>query len=98
MAFEVTKLVHGEEEALKVEQISKEVFSGLKAENMPSITLNESNLNILDLLVKTNLAPSKSEARRLVEQGGISINNMKIIDTNHVNGEKIVVQKRQKHF
>jgi len=99
MAFEVTKLVHGEEEALKVEQISKEVFSGLKAENMPSVTLNESNLNILDLLVKTNLAPSKSEARRLVEQGGISINNMKIIYTNHVIGEKeIVVQKGKKTF
>lgn len=99
MAFEVTKLVHGEEEALKVEQTSREIFSGSSTENMPSFTLNETNLNILDFLVKTNLVPSKSEARRLVEQGGINLNNNKIIDPNFIVTDKeIVVQKGKKTY
>lgn len=99
MAFEVTKLVHGEEEALKVEQISKDIFSGKFTDNMPFITLNEKNLNILNLLVKTNLAPSKSEARRLVIQGGITIDNEKILDPNKIiTGNEIVIQKGKKTY
>ena len=76
LAFEVVKDLHGEEEAIKARKISEEVFSkGYSSEGMPSIdvVLSE-NMNILDLLVKTDITPSKSEARRLVIGNGISIN------------------------
>lgn len=79
LAFEVVKDLHGEEEAIKARKISEDVFSkGYSSEGMPSvdIDLNE-NMNILDLLVKTDIAPSKSEARRLVVGNGISINSEK---------------------
>lgn len=79
LAFEVVKDLHGEEEAIKARKISEEVFSkGYSSEGMPSIdvVLSE-NMNILDLLVKTDITPSKSEARRLVIGNGISINSEK---------------------
>lgn len=79
LAFEVVKDLHGEEEAIKARKISEEVFSkGYSSEGMPSmdVVLSE-NMNILDLLVSTNIAPSKSEARRLVIGNGISINSEK---------------------
>lgn len=71
LAFEVTKLVHGEEEAIKAKQIAEELFGNKGvSDNMPSTTISKEKLgiNILDLLVQTNLVSSKSEARRLVEQ------------------------------
>ncbi len=86
LAFEVTKMVHGEEEATKALETSKSVFGqGVQDENMPTTTLNADDLTdgvvgILDLLCKTKLCPSKSEARRLVQQGGIAIDDCKITD------------------
>lgn len=86
LAFEVTKMVHGEEEATKALETSKSVFGqGIQDENMPTTTLNADDLTdgavgILDLLCKTKLCPSKSEARRLVQQGGIAIDDCKITD------------------
>ena len=86
LAFELTKLVHGEEEAVKVQQTAKNVFSGGGADaNMPSTAipadeLTDGAIGILPLIVKTGLAPSISEARRLVQQGGISVNDEKITD------------------
>lgn len=79
LAFEVVKDLHGEEEAIKARKISEEVFSkGYSSEGMPSIDIVLSeNMNILDLLVKTDITPSKSEARRLVIGNGISINSEK---------------------
>ena len=79
LAFELTKLVHGEEEAQKALQAAKNLFAGIGDEsNMPSIEVEADNeVNILDLLVKAELATSKSEARRLVEQGGITIDGEK---------------------
>ncbi len=79
LAFEVVKDLHGEEEAIKARKISEEVFSkGYSSEGMPSVEVKLSeNMNILDLLVKTDIAPSKSEARRLVIGNGISINSEK---------------------
>ena len=107
LAFEVTKLVHGEEEALKAKQISEELFSnnGI-SDNMPSITISkeELDINILDLLVLINLASSKSEARRLVEQNGISVNKEKesnidrVITINDFKDGFIIVQKGKKIF
>ena len=107
LAFEVTKLVHGEEEAIKAKQIAEELFSNKGvSENMPSTTISKEKLgiNILDLLVETNLVSSKSEARRLVEQNGISINQTKENDVNRIINELdfidgfIVIQKGKKVF
>ena len=99
MAFEVTKLVHGQEAALEAERISKEIFSGSSNENMPFIKLSKSNINILDLLVQSTLLPSKSEAKRLIEQGGITINNTKIIDSNYiVKDMEVIIKKGKKTY
>lgn len=79
LAYELTKLVHGEEEANKSLQAARNLFAGVGDDStMPSIELElDDEVNILDLLVKAELATSKSEARRLVEQGGISIDGEK---------------------
>ena len=89
LAFEITKLVHGEEEAKKCMQSAKALFEkGNSDENMPTYKLEESDLendsiDILSLLCKSELCPSKSEARRLVQQGGITIDENKITDIYH---------------
>lgn len=107
LAFEVTKLVHGEEEAINARKIAEELFSNKGvSENMPSTTISKEKLgiNILNLLFETNLVSSKSEARRLVEQNGISINQIKVTDVNRIIEESdfkdgfIVVQKGKKVF
>ena len=79
LAYELTKLVHGQEEADKALQAAKNLFAGIGDDsNMPSVEVEApEEVNILDLLVKAELATSKSEARRLVEQGGITIDGEK---------------------
>ena len=78
LAFEVTKLVHGEDEALKAQETALDLFSNKGiSDNMPTVTISSVPINILDLLLEVNLVPSKSEARRLIEQNGISINQVK---------------------
>ena len=84
LAYEVIKDLHGKEEADNAKKISEEVFSkGYSEEGMPeeSITLTD-NMNIMDLLVSIKLAPSKSEARRLITGNGISLNSEKVSDPN----------------
>lgn len=110
MAFEVTKLVHGEEAAIKVKEASEKIFSSVGiADDMPTIEMDrsiiEKGINILDLLVKASLTTSKSEARRLVDQGGISLNKEKIINADflvsktNINADNIIVlQKGKKTF
>ena len=107
LAFEVTKLVHGIEEANNAKITAEELFSGNGiSSDMPNITLNKNKLgiNILDLLVETNLTNSKSEARRLVEQKGISINQEKVesldktIEEKDLNNNFIIIQKGKKVF
>ena len=84
LAFELTKLVHGEEEATKAEQAAKALFVGggdmsnVPATDLTADDLTDGALGVLDLLVKCGLAPSKKEARRLVEQGGVEINGEKV--------------------
>ncbi len=104
LAFEVVKDLHGEEEAIKARNISEEVFSkGYSSEGMPSVdvVLSE-NMNILDLLVSSNIAPSKSEARRLVIGNGISINSEKqtnpdlLITEDLFNDNSLVINKGKK--
>ena len=79
LAYELTKLVHGQEEADKALQAAKNLFAGIGDDsNMPSVEVEApEEVNILDLLVKAELVTSKSEARRLVEQGGITIDGEK---------------------
>ena len=82
LAFEVVKDLHGIEEAQIARQTSIDIFSGKMNDEMPTKKVSSSEINILDLLVSTNLSPSKSEARRLVTQGGIKVNNEKVSDPN----------------
>lgn len=79
LAYELTKLVHGQDEADKALQAAKNLFAGIGDDsNMPSVEIEaDEEINILELLVKAELASSKSEARRLVEQGGITIDGEK---------------------
>ena len=84
LAFEVTKLIHGEEEAMKAQNAARAIFGGgAHSENMPSTELSDGDftdgeISVLDLLAKTKLVPSKGEARRLIDQGGISIDDEKV--------------------
>ena len=86
LAFELTKLVHGEEEAQKALEGARALFSSKSdTDNMPSTELDESiftdgKINIIDLLSVTGLVPSKAEARRLIQQGGVAVDDEKITD------------------
>ena len=84
LAFEITKLVHGEEEARKALEAARALFSGEGDDaNMPTTEIElENYIGLLDLLVLTKLAASKGEARRLIDQGGISLNGNKVSDVN----------------
>ena len=83
LAFELTKLVHGEEEATKAQESARALFSGGNAANMPTATITEENLrdgeiDIMGLLVASGLCASRSEARRAVQQGGVAVNGEKV--------------------
>ena len=84
LAYEVTKLVHGEEEAEKAQAAAKALFSnGANSEHMPTTALSDEDfadgeIGIIDILVKTGIAKSRGEARRLVEQGGVSVDDAKV--------------------
>ena len=102
LAYELTKLVHGEEEAEKALQAARSLFSGAgNDENMPSFELEGyTPSTIVDLLVMTQLCSSKSEARRLVEQGGVSVDNEKVINPSQVIEikEQVIIKKGKKTF
>ena len=88
LAYELTALVHGKEEAEKAQAAAKALFAGGgDRSSMPTTTLCqddfcEGKIGLLDLLVKCGLCPSKGEARRLVQQGGVSVNDTKVTDVN----------------
>lgn len=85
LAFEITKLVHGEEEAVKAQQVSDALFGGGgSVENMPTVKLDSAFTSLVDAIVLTGIAPSKGQARTLISQGGISLNDQKITDINYV--------------
>lgn len=89
-AFEITKLIHGEEEALKAKESAEALFEKDKnSANMPtfdasSLFANNDNITLIDILVESKTVSSKSQARTLIEQGGISINDEKITDTKYI--------------
>lgn len=89
LAFEITKLVHGESEAKKAEEASNALFNGQgNLDNMPTVKINNSNISIIDAIILTSIAPSKGQARTLITQGGISLNDEKITDVNYTLSEK----------
>ncbi len=106
LAYELTKMVHGSEEADKCIKAARDVFSGAgNSENMPTTGINADDLEnnqigILTLLVKTGLASSNGEGRRLVQQGGISVNDTKIFDpTIKIDlSNEIIIRKGKKVF
>ena len=105
MAFEVTKLVHGEEEALKAQETAQNLFENgnINTKNMPTETIeNFGEINILDLLSHTSIIKSKSEARRLIEQGGIVVNNEKKTNINEIinleSQKELIIKKGKKTF
>ena len=110
LAFELTKLVHGEEEAKKAEEGAKALFAGGgNTDNMPTTVLSaddfhEDAIDILTLLVKSGLSASRNEARRAVEQGGVSLDGEKVTDIkaafekNAFSGDGVVVKRGKKNF
>ena len=84
LAYEVVKDLHGKIEADIARQTSLDIFSGKINDDMPTVKIEDKELSLVDLLVKSNLAPSKSEAKRLIIQGGIKVNNEKIINPDEV--------------
>ena len=108
LAYELTKLVHGEDEAKKAQESARALFSQGDAANMPTTTLTAEDLedgcmDILTMLVKAELVPSKSEARRAVQQGGVSVDGEKITNIHEVFAEDafkagVVLKKGKKNF
>ena len=110
LAFELTKLVHGEEEATKAQAAAKAIFSGAAdLDNMPSTTLADEDftdgaIDILDILMKAEITKSRGEGRRLVQQGGISVDDAKVTDfamsfsKDALKEKPIVVKKGKKIF
>ncbi len=87
-AFEITKLIHGEEAARKAEEAASALFEGTgNLDSMPTTQI-EKNISILDAMINAGLAPSKGQARTLINQGGIALNDEKISDTNYILSEK----------
>ena len=76
-AYEITKLIHGEEEAIKCRDAAEALFGyGGNLDNMPTTKLEDVNISILDALVLTNIAPSKGQAKSLIAQGGVTLNDV----------------------
>ncbi len=109
LAFELTKLVHGQEEAQKALEGARALFSSGNAEQMPTIALTDENfaedkIDILSMLTISGLVTSRSEGRRAVEQGGVSVNGEKIADSKAVfgkeqlDGDGIILKRGKKNF
>ena len=105
LAYEVTKLVHGEEDAKAAQSTAEGLFGGGSTENMPQTVLEsaENETMLLDLMVLAGIVPSKSEGRRNITQGGVSVNDEKVTDPNMMVSidslkEGIIVKKGKKVF
>ena len=109
LAYELTSMVHGQEEAVKAQEGARALFSSGNAADMPVVTLQEEDfengsIGILKLLVKAGLAASNGEARRNVEQGGVSVDGVKVSDVraqitkSEIGSEGIVLKRGKKKF
>ena len=91
LAFEVTKLVHGEEEAKKAEEAAQALFAGgADMSNVPTVTISKEEIGstLIDIIAGTKILPSKKEVRRLIEQGGLSLNGEKVTDVTRTLNEE----------
>ena len=109
LAFELTKLVHSEEEAIKAQESSRALFSGAAHADMPTTEIEEADLtdgviDLISLLVKAELAPTRSEARRNIEQGGVTVDGEKVTDVkatftkDALAGDGMVIKRGKKKF
>ena len=109
LAFELTKLVHGEEEAAKAKESARALFSSGNAAEMPTVELSaedleDGSIGILNMLTKSGMVPSNSEARRAVQQGGVAVDGEKITDIHatvteaQLSGDGLVLKKGKKNF
>lgn len=109
LAYELTELVHGKEEADKAKEAATAIFKGgVSSENMPSTDITKDELNeeptLLDIMLKAKLIPSKSEGRRLIKQGGVSVNDEKVTDVNKTvtmedfNNDEMIIKKGKKVY
>ena len=106
LAFELTKLVHSEEEAIKAQESSRALFSGAAHADMPTTEIEEADLTdgVISLLVKAELAPTRSEARRNIEQGGVTVDGEKVSDVkatftkDTLAGDGMVIKRGKKKF
>ncbi|MGL5345823.1 MAG: tyrosine--tRNA ligase [Peptostreptococcaceae bacterium] len=109
LAFELTKLVHDEEEAIKAQESARALFSGAADANMPTTEIQEGDLtdgviDLISLLVKAELAPTRSEARRNIEQGGVTVDGEKVVDIKatftkeSLAGDGLVIKRGKKKF
>ena len=109
LAYELTSLVHGEEEAEKAQKAARELFTGGSAANMPEAKLSQEDLeedaiDLISLLQKSGLVSSRSEGRRAIEQGGVSVDGEKVTDLKAVitrdqlTGEGVVIKRGKKNF
>ena len=110
LAYQLTELVHGEEEAKKAQEGARALFSGADTSHMPTTEISEEDfdeegkIDLITLLVKTELVPSRSEGRRAIQQGGVSIDGEKLTDIYHTvekdafAGDGIVLKRGKKKF
>lgn len=109
LAFELTKMIHGQEEAEKAQQAARQMFQSGNAENMPKKELTAEDftdqaIDIISMLQKSGLVPSRAEGRRAVEQGGVSVNGDKVTDIkatysiSDFQGNGIVLKRGKKNF
>ena len=111
LAYELTNLVHGEEEAKKAQEGARALFSGgADTAHMPSTELTDEDfteddtIDLITMLIKADLVPTRSEGRRAIEQGGVSIDGEKITDIKHtvakdsLTGDGVVLKRGKKKF
>ena len=109
LAYELTKLVHSEEDAIKAQESARALFSAGTAENMPTVALAaidfiDDAIDVVTLVFKSGLVSSKSEGRRAIEQGGVTVDGEKVVDIKQAfsaerfTGEGVVVKRGKKNF
>lgn len=107
LAYEVTKIIHGEQEAQRAKEAAEALFSGGEnLNNVPTIELDESSLgcSVVELLVDIHILPSKSEARRLIKQNGLTINGEKVTDSelkvtkDHFENGELLIRRGKKNY
>jgi tyrosyl-tRNA synthetase len=100
LAFDLTKMGHGEDEATTAQDTAKKLFSGGISDDMPTTEISSGEMNILDLLLECKLIPSKGEGKRLIQQGGISVDDIKVTDFNSVISisDFVIIKKGKKVY